>query len=261
MIPTYVQHVPTGDEKGTFLALDLGGTNLRVCEVTLLGDKRWTMKQQKYKVADALKVGPVNQLFDYIAGSVDAFLTEIGTSAPQDEKLFLGFTFSFPVQQTALAKGTLINWTKGFECPDAPGKDVVKLLQDALDRKHIHVRCTALVNDTAGALMAHAYEEGECLCGAIFGTGTNGAYVEDMQKISKLAAARSKEESEKHQQTGLDQMIINTEWGAFDNARKVLPFTLFDNRVDRISVNPRKQAFEKMISGMCASFLPLTTGE
>ena len=112
MIPTYVQHVPTGQEKGTFLALDLGGTNLRVCEVTLLGGHRWTMKQQKYKVADALKVGPVNQLFDYIAGSVDAFLTEIGTTASKGEKLFLGFTLSFPVQQTALAKGTLINWTK-----------------------------------------------------------------------------------------------------------------------------------------------------
>lgn len=32
-----------------------------------------------------------------------------------------------------------------------------------------------------------------------------------------------------------------------------MPFTLFDNRVDRISINPRKQAFEKMISGMCMS--------
>lgn len=57
-----------------------------------------------------------------------------------------------------------------------------------------------------------------------------------------------------------------------------MPFTLFDNRVDRISINPRKQAFEKvsallfasseraltlapqMISGMCkhrSSFVSL----
>lgn len=46
MIPSYVQHIPSGSEKGTYLALDLGGTNLRVCEVTLLGDHKWTMKQQ-----------------------------------------------------------------------------------------------------------------------------------------------------------------------------------------------------------------------
>jgi len=78
--------------------------------------------------------------------------------------------------------------------------------------------------------------------GAIFGTGTNGAYVEDVAKITKLgnspAVARG------------GKMVVNTEWGAFDNVRHVLPFTPFDNKVDRESINPRYQAFEKFISGM-----------
>ncbi|GAA5887605.1 hypothetical protein JCM3774_006187, partial [Rhodotorula dairenensis] len=248
MIPSYLQQIPDGSEKGTFLALDLGGTNLRVCEVELLGDSKWRMKQQKYKVSDALKVGEVTALFDYIAGSVDHFLTEIGTTATEDEKLHLGFTFSFPVLQTALAAGTLINWTKGFECKNAIGKDVVQLLQDAFDRKHIHVRCSALVNDTCGTLMAAAYERGDCLCGGIFGTGTNGAYVESIEKLTKMGYQAS--ELEQNRKNGLDKMVVNTEWGAFDNERVTLPFTIFDSRVDRISINPRKQAFEKMISGM-----------
>lgn len=38
MIPTYVTSVPTGKEKGVLLAADLGGTNFRVCSVTLNGD-------------------------------------------------------------------------------------------------------------------------------------------------------------------------------------------------------------------------------
>ncbi|BGP40176.1 hypothetical protein JCM10449v2_004134 [Rhodotorula kratochvilovae] len=248
MIPSYLQQVPHGTEKGTFLALDLGGTNLRVCEVELLGDSKWRMKQQKYKVSEALKVGEVSALFDYIAGSVDHFLTEIGTTATEDEKLHLGFTFSFPVQQTALAAGTLISWTKGFECKNAVGQDVVQLLQDALDRKHIHVRCSALVNDTCGTLMAAAYERGDCLCGGIFGTGTNGAYVEDLERLTKMGY--KSEELAESKRSGLDKMVVNTEWGAFDNERTVLPFTIFDSRVDRISINPRKQAYEKMISGM-----------
>ncbi|GAA5987789.1 hypothetical protein JCM11641_004930 [Rhodosporidiobolus odoratus] len=248
MIPSYLQQVPHGKETGTFLALDLGGTNLRVCEVSLLGNSKWTMKQQKYKVSEALKVGEATALFDYIAGSVDHFLTEIGTEATEDEKLHLGFTFSFPVLQTALAEGTLIGWTKGFECKNAIGKDVVQLLQDALDRKHIHVRTSALVNDTCGTLMAAAYERGDCLCGGIFGTGTNGAYVESIDKLTKMGY--QSEELEKNKKAGLDKMVVNTEWGAFDNERKVLPFTVFDSRVDRISINPRKQAFEKMVSGM-----------
>ncbi|GAA5920556.1 hypothetical protein JCM1841_005726 [Sporobolomyces salmonicolor] len=50
MIPSYIQQIPNCSEKGTFFALDLGGTNLRVCEVTLLGDKKWTMKQQNFPV-------------------------------------------------------------------------------------------------------------------------------------------------------------------------------------------------------------------
>lgn len=112
MIPSYIQSIPQGQEKGTFLALDLGGTNLRVCEVTLLGQSKWTMRQQKYKVSQALKMGEVTALFDYIANSVDQFLTEIGTTGDENEKLYLGFTFSFPVAQTAIASGTLINWTK-----------------------------------------------------------------------------------------------------------------------------------------------------
>jgi hexokinase len=59
----------------------------------------------------------------------------------------LGLTFSFPVEQTALDKGILLTWTKGFSAKNAVNKDVVGLLQDAFDRKHLHVKCVALVND------------------------------------------------------------------------------------------------------------------
>ena len=59
----------------------------------------------------------------------------------------LGLTFSFPVEQTALDKGYLLTWTKGFAAKNAINKDIVGLLQDAFDRKHLHVKCVALVND------------------------------------------------------------------------------------------------------------------
>lgn len=87
-------------------------------------------------------------LSDYMADSVDSFLTQIGSQVEEDiNALHLGFTFSFPVEQTALDSGTLLTWTKGFSAKNAKGNDVVKMLQDALDRKHLHVKCTALVND------------------------------------------------------------------------------------------------------------------
>jgi len=72
--------------------------------------------------------------------------------------------------------------------------------------------------------MAAAYERGDCLCGGIFGTGTNGAYVEDIDRLTKMGfQAAELEENKRH---GLDNMVVNTEWGAFDNeVRQALSLT------------------------------------
>lgn len=156
-----------------------------MCEVNLLGSGKFTLRQQKYKVSEELKTGEGSALFDYIAESVGGFLSSMEGSRPADEQIYLGFTFSFPVEQTALDKGKLITWTKGFKATGAIGNDVVKLLQDALDRKKVPVKCSALVNDTVGTLLSRAYQGGSALVGGIFGTGTNGAYLEKMSAITK----------------------------------------------------------------------------
>lgn len=148
------------------------------------------------------------------------------------------------MEQTAIDRGTLIKWTKGFDSPDVVGKDVVILLQSCLDEVGVKVRVNSLVNDTVGALLAHGYQsKGPALLGAIFGTGTNGAYVEERKKIVKL-------EVEDPMQPRPEHMIINAEWGGFDDERNILPITTFDNVVDREAIRPRHHAFEKMISGM-----------
>jgi hexokinase len=138
MIPSFVTGRPTGKETGKYLALDLGGTNLRVCEFELKGDGSFVVHQQKYIVAEELKRGDMRHLCDFIADCVDNFTTEYG-SEHASEHLQLGFTFSFPVDQTDINRGSLIYWTKGFACENAVGKDVVRLLQDSFLRKNIHV--------------------------------------------------------------------------------------------------------------------------
>ena len=45
-----------------------------------------------------------------------------------DEAMPMGFTFSFPVLQTRINAGSLVEWTKGFSCPGVVGEDVVMLL-------------------------------------------------------------------------------------------------------------------------------------
>lgn len=142
MIPSFVTGRPTGTEKGKYLALDLGGTNLRVCEFDLKGDGEFSVHQQKYVVAEELKTGEMRHLCDFIADCVDNFITEFG-SHPH-ESIQLGFTFSFAVNQTGINRGTLMHWTKGFNCTNAIDKDVVVLLQDAFLRKNVHVHVAAV---------------------------------------------------------------------------------------------------------------------
>lgn len=50
MLPTYVFGWPTGQEKGSYLAVDLGGTNLRVCHVELEGEGRFEVTQTKFRL-------------------------------------------------------------------------------------------------------------------------------------------------------------------------------------------------------------------
>ncbi|KAK0556133.1 hypothetical protein OC846_001352 [Tilletia horrida] len=249
MIPSFVTGLPDGSEKGTYLALDLGGTNLRVCQIQLHGSGKFELEQEKFKVSNELKTGPVKDLFDYMAQSVGVFLKGTGALPKEDEEpLSMGFTFSFPVQQASLDSGTLLQWTKGFACPDAVGKDVVKLLQDSLDDQKIRVRVRALVNDTVGALLTSSYQTGgKTLMGAIFGTGTNAALVSEIERVGKIVVEKDKDGKAKK---GPTHMLINTEWGAFDQKGTSLPSTMFDNFVDRLALRQRHHLFEKMISGM-----------
>jgi hexokinase len=89
----------------------------------------------------------------------------------------------------------------------------------------------------------HILTVGGCVLGAIFGTETNGAYLEQVANITKLG-------NHPTAAAGGVMMVNNTERGAFDNAREVLPTTPFDSKVDRESINPRFQAYEKLILGM-----------
>ncbi|KAI8332034.1 hexokinase-domain-containing protein [Chlamydoabsidia padenii] len=238
MIPSFVSGRPTGQETGKYLALDLGGTNLRVCHVELLGDGKYTLHQQKYVVSEQLKMGDMRHLCDFIADCVDDFISEHGDP---HHSLDLGFTFSFPILQTSIDSGELKQWTKGFSCANAVGKDPAVLLQDAFHRKNLQVNIAAIVNDTVGTLMAHAYRHPETIMGVILGTGSNTCYYEDLPRIKKEFNSSK---------TLSNEMVVNMEWGAFDCERRILPLTMHDNKMNRESVNTNQQLFEKMISGM-----------
>ncbi|KAJ2001778.1 hypothetical protein GGI04_002364 [Coemansia thaxteri] len=239
MIPSYVTRRPLGTETGSYFAIDLGGTNLRVLKVTLDGHGGVTTEHQKFPLTEEAKN---RTLFDFVAQCVDTFLDERDLRpSGQQPAISMGLTFSYPVQQTSINSGTLVQWTKGLNVPGCVGRDVVRLLQDALLRLGLRVKIVALVNDTVGTLLSAAYSDPAAQMGIIFGTGTNAAYYENVTNIAKW----------KGPNPSSGEMVLNMEWGAFDSDDfAFLPFTPHDIKLDRKSINPRKQAYEKMISGM-----------
>lgn len=235
MIPTYVDK-SCRKERGRFIALDLGGTNLRILELELRGEgkisisaeKRFALQKRHIKGAQA-------GFFGFLAASVKRFVEENKIDA--SERIDLGFTFSFPIKQTGIASGILLRWTKDFSVKGIEGKEVVGLLRDALAKKGLkNIRIAALVNDTVGTLVARSYADPSCDIGVILGTGTNACYREKISRITKLKKSKAKK----------GFMIINIEWGNFSKLKK----NSYDIRLDNASVNPGEQVLEKMVSGM-----------
>ena len=245
MIPTFVDR-PTGDEIGKFIALDLGGTNFRILELELKGVGRIARPVSKKFVIDKKHLaGKGEALFDFIAGCVKLFMKEKKMSAAGE--FDLGFTFSFPIEQTGVASGTLLHWTKGFSAKGVIGQDVVKLLNEALARNGVNnVKVAALANDTVGTLVAKSYEDRDCDVAVILGTGTNACYAEDISNIGKPGGPGPGAGPAHETACGAGQMIINIEWGNFNK----LALTPHDRRLDRGSENPCSQILEKMVSGM-----------
>ncbi|KAJ3061837.1 hexokinase A [Podochytrium sp. JEL0797] len=240
MIPSHVVHLPTGREHGSVLALDLGGTNFRVCEVVLDGNGGTRARQSKHTLTDAQKASSGTELFDFFAEVVYNFLAENGPEAVK-QHYKLGFTFSFAINQTAIDEGFLLLWNKGFSNSGVVGEDVVRLLNEAFARRKLDIDVTALVNDTTGTLMSHAYTQPSTRMGVILGTGTNAAYVEKIENITKYTGKVPE---------GAKEMVINMEWGAFDDEMVVIPRNKYDKKVDRSMNNQGGFTFEKLISGM-----------
>ncbi len=202
MFPTYIRQLPDGTERGDILALDLGGTNFRVLLVNL-DSGEIKVKSKVFLIPQSIMTGTGVQLFDHIAKCVAEFMRAenlLQKSYP------LGFTFSFPCTQNGLASATLVSWTKGFDCEGVVGKDVVHLLQSAIDKRgDIKIKVLALVNDTVGTLMASAYNDQTTKIGLILGTGSNACYVEKLENVKTWTGDRDDPK----------QVIINMEWGWF----------------------------------------------
>ena len=233
MLKSYVG-LPTGKEKGEFLALDFGGTNVRVLRIKLEGEGRYEVIK---KVGEPLiipgkydyigKTSTADEMFGFLARLIDEAI-----DGDHGTKFYLGHTFSFPSTQDDLNNAKLIIWTKEFATPGVEGKVVNDLLLDALKKRGIeNVVPVAVINDTVAVLLSAAYKQSDVYTGSIYATGHNTCYLESSINDPKGF--------------GQGGMILNLECGNF---MKLTP-NRFDVALDRNSEKPGEQRFEKMVSG------------
>ena len=229
MLPSYLG-LPTGAERGDYLALDFGGTNVRVLLYRLEGNGKYEMLSH---VAKPLKVEGVydfigaeatgEQMFDFIAALVDE-----AVGGDHETPYLLGHTFSFPSAQTNINDARLIIWTKEFAARGVEGEVVNDLLRAALVRQGLtNVTPNSVINDTVAVLLAAAYINGDTQIGAIYATGHNTCYLEP------------------YTGTAQPPMILNMESGGFS---KLVP-NRFDVALDAASEKKGEQRLEKMVSG------------
>ncbi|NXL66009.1 HXK2 protein, partial [Chordeiles acutipennis] len=237
MLPTYICSTPNGTEKGDYLVVELCQSHVRTLWVTLLGDGNQSPQVmfKTFNMPVDITQGKGEMLFDFIAQCVRQFLAGLGS--PQ-HRLPLGFVFPFSCKQTGLNKAELISWSKGFSCSDVEGKDVVQLLQSAINKQELnHVHVIALMNNTVGTMMTCSMGEKPCEVALIMDTGTNSCFMAEAHQV-EMAEETS------------GRMCVNTEWGCFgDDGALSDILTPYDQHVDQESSNPGQKRFEKLVGG------------
>lgn len=76
---TWAMHLPTGQETGQYIVIDMGGTNLRICDVELTApNSGYELTQTRHTLPRDLLIGTGEQLWHYIADRLCELLDEHG---------------------------------------------------------------------------------------------------------------------------------------------------------------------------------------
>ncbi|KDE78486.1 hexokinase [Aspergillus oryzae 100-8] len=238
---TWATGRPTGQEQGTFITIDLGGTNLRVCKVELtkeLGGYKIT--QRKFKLPVQHRQRSVDDLWALVADKLEESL-ESQHITKGKEALPLAITFSYPVTQHNIRRGAC---SVGRRAPIFLAlRDMTSLpsWSTSLHREdNLPVEIVALVNHTTGTLVATAYQYAQVKVSSIFITGCNPAYIEDCGLVTKIAS---------YDLPAGKEMAIHKGYGAFNNSHSVLPRNVFDEAIESTS-RPGQQTYEKMVAAL-----------
>ncbi|TAQ91651.1 hypothetical protein B7494_g45 [Chlorociboria aeruginascens] len=270
---------PSGDRDGRYLAIDIGGTNLRVGFIEIdsgslsedpyskndgEGASRSRVRrvlERSWPIREQLKIHKAEDLFAWIGENirdrVAAGYEAWGKALP--EEISLGVTFSFPVNQRTLSEATITSMGKGFALTS--NLDLGKQLLEGYERARTpnlpRIRIAAIVNDAVATLVSFAYQQRsipgrKAAMGLIVGTGCNATIPLSLSKLHPLKHPKSWKTLSPYELEHDIKIAVNTEWtisGASAPLYTLKFYTQWDALLDSKTEAPGFQPFEYMTAG------------
>jgi len=241
MIPTFIEVDRDIPAREPVIAVDAGGTNLRIALVEFDGEGEPKISGfERDRMPGLDGEIPADQFFDVLAG-------HIGKLAPRAGRV--GMSFSYPAEILPTRDGRILGLSKELRVAGVVGQFVGERINEALRRAggRGDLRFVVL-NDTVGTLLAGRAARGarrySRYVGFVLGTGLNCAYVESNDRIRK-----------RRDLPASGRQIINVEAGAYGR----VPRGAVDLDLDATSAEPGNYQLEKTASGAYLGALCLRT--
>jgi hexokinase len=173
MIPAYLSTRGRLPAAGSAVALDIGGTNLRIALVSCRGGALHIERLEEFPVPGLTREITKEEVFGELAGRLKPYVQTSGA---------VGVCFSHAAEILPDLDGKLISFSKEIRVAGSEGMLIAKELAGALHacRAGETIRKYVVVNDTAAALLGGAAGSGNGgLIGFVLGTGMNLCYEEE----------------------------------------------------------------------------------
>ncbi|KAI4096677.1 MAG: hypothetical protein LQ344_000817 [Seirophora lacunosa] len=217
MLPSHNYTLPNGMEHGTYLAVEVGGSTLRVALVDLSGRNKPRRPLRIRRLVSSTIDHDVRDLrgvlfFDWIARKIGEMLVtdgEAGDRMQFKEPLPMGIAWSFPIDAS----------------------------------QHLNIRLDAIVNDSSAAVLSRAYIDPSTRLAVILGTGMNAAI---HLPISSLHSSKF---GLRQFPTTIDttHVLVNTELSMF--GKRAFSTTRWDDCLNAQHKLPDFQPMEYLLAG------------
>ncbi|KAF2226460.1 hypothetical protein BDZ85DRAFT_278409 [Elsinoe ampelina] len=253
-LPSYHHTLPSGSETGTFLALDVGGSNFRLALISLHTRARPTEEEQTqvlhtltFPIDASVRALRGHAFFQWMGDRIKDMLDSCPTVTAgfnAESPLQMGLAWSFPIHATSQRSGYLLAMGKGFSATiGIEGQDLSSLIMGPCQALQLPVHLSTVINDGSASLLSQAYRESTTRMSLILGTGTNSSIYLPVSALSedKLGSRPNSWLSK------AKRVCVNTELSM--HGKNVWPLTRWDEALDRDHERPGFQPFEHLVGG------------